>query len=95
MRNGEFKPDKSDAALLVPGDIVRVDMGDKIPADILCLTPTDFKVAPCPNFKPLTLACAGEQFCSDRRARATGTYVILHRRGCHGNQKYCLLWNIL
>jgi len=44
MRNGEFKPDKSDAALLVPGDIVRVDMGDKIPADILCLTPTDFKV---------------------------------------------------
>ena len=46
-------------------------MGDKIPADILCLTPTDFKVTPCPDFEPLTLACAGEQFCSDWRARAT------------------------
>jgi magnesium-transporting ATPase (P-type) len=43
-RNGKKQDTQSDAVLLVPGDVITINMGDKIPADILCLDPTEFKV---------------------------------------------------
>jgi magnesium-transporting ATPase (P-type) len=43
-RNGAELSDKMEATKLVPGDVITVDMGDKIPADMICLNPQDFKV---------------------------------------------------
>eukprot|EP00656_Telonema_subtile_P001048 TRINITY_DN104_c0_g1_i1.p1 TRINITY_DN104_c0_g1~~TRINITY_DN104_c0_g1_i1.p1 ORF type:complete len:1548 (+),score=502.27 TRINITY_DN104_c0_g1_i1:107-4750(+) len=46
-RNGQSWSDvndKIDAALLVPGDLVKVQLGDKIPADLIMISVEDFKV---------------------------------------------------
>merc|ERR1719506_2330169 len=43
-RGGKFSDDKIDASNLVPGDIVKVELGDKIPADLIMVEVTDFKV---------------------------------------------------
>jgi magnesium-transporting ATPase (P-type) len=43
-RDGKKSNNKIDAAELVPGDIVYVDLGDKIPADIIMTRVDDFKV---------------------------------------------------
>lgn len=42
VRDGQLKD--TEAMSLVPGDIVYVRMGDKIPADIVIFSAVDFKV---------------------------------------------------
>jgi magnesium-transporting ATPase (P-type) len=43
-RDGEFLKEKINASELVPGDVVKVGLGDKIPADIIMLSVEQFKV---------------------------------------------------
>jgi magnesium-transporting ATPase (P-type) len=43
-RDGKWLGQKMNASELVPGDVVRVELGDKIPADLIMVSVADFKV---------------------------------------------------